>query len=393
MRSSKPLAALTFMLVVAQGVLLDAQLSTLSMSTLNAPELVFDDASFAPARLGFPGYWYFQGGSTARLLPVFPDSRVRVEAQDSVLTLSSYYPFQEYLVDKDANDSDPGTYRWFEDTLDPSDRLMQLEATNGGDLSIGGTLSQNTMFDLAEAFWAGRRLQPGSVVVVDPRRGDAVELASRPYQPALVGVVSHRPGIVLGGNAFSVEALREVWGEEIANVFEADRPELEARVLAASEEFRRRAEGVESPAAYLDLLRSERADRAEPEEGLAPLLDTARVEEVSPEQLDSAYQEARRMFESALFDEAIRIFFAERFAKIALAGRVPVKVDASFAPVRAGDPLTSSPIPGVAMRATAAGPILGMALEPLEEGRGQVLALVDRGWYGGQTTELAGSSP
>ncbi len=66
---------------------------------------------------------------------------------------------------------------------------------------------------------------------------------------------------------------------------------------------------------------------------------------------------------------------------VALAGRVYCKVDATEAGIRPGDLLTTSPIPGHAMKATdfdrARGAILGKAMEPLAAGTtGQVLVLV-----------------
>ena len=48
---------------------------------------------------------------------------------------------------------------------------------------------------------------------------------------------------------------------------------------------------------------------------------------------------------------------------LALAGRVPVKVSLENGPIKAGDPLTSSSTPGVAMKATGPGEIIGTALE------------------------------
>jgi hypothetical protein len=48
---------------------------------------------------------------------------------------------------------------------------------------------------------------------------------------------------------------------------------------------------------------------------------------------------------------------------IALSGRVPVKVSIVNGVVRTGDLLTSSATPGIAMKATKAGPIIGKALE------------------------------
>ena len=48
---------------------------------------------------------------------------------------------------------------------------------------------------------------------------------------------------------------------------------------------------------------------------------------------------------------------------LALQGRVPVKVSSINGQIQAGDDLTSSPIPGVAMKATEPGQIIGKALE------------------------------
>ncbi len=53
---------------------------------------------------------------------------------------------------------------------------------------------------------------------------------------------------------------------------------------------------------------------------------------------------------------------AENGFPIALTGRVPVKLSYENGPVKAGDYLTSSSIPGYAMRATGAGPVIGKAL-------------------------------
>jgi hypothetical protein len=72
--------------------------------------------------------------------------------------------------------------------------------------------------------------------------------------------------------------------------------------------------------------------------------------------------------------------------KVATTGRVKVRVDATRAPVRAGDLLVSSDVPGVAMRSEPVslggvsmhrpGTIIGKALEPLEKGTGEILVLL-----------------
>ena len=48
---------------------------------------------------------------------------------------------------------------------------------------------------------------------------------------------------------------------------------------------------------------------------------------------------------------------------VALSGRVPVKISLENGPIAVGDPITSSSTPGVGMKATAAGRVIGIALE------------------------------
>jgi hypothetical protein len=72
--------------------------------------------------------------------------------------------------------------------------------------------------------------------------------------------------------------------------------------------------------------------------------------------------------------------------KVAHIGRVKVKVDASFGAVHIGDLLVTSSTPGYAMRSQPVtigsatihqpGTLIGKALEPLEEGQGEVLVLL-----------------
>ncbi len=64
--------------------------------------------------------------------------------------------------------------------------------------------------------------------------------------------------------------------------------------------------------------------------------------------------------------------------KVALAGRVPVKVSTENGPIEIGDYLTSSSTPGVAMKATRPGQVVGKALESFSgEGVGKILAFVN----------------
>lgn len=65
---------------------------------------------------------------------------------------------------------------------------------------------------------------------------------------------------------------------------------------------------------------------------------------------------------------------------VALAGRVFVKVSMENGSIKIGDPLTSSSKPGVAMRATKIGKIIGYALESASTA-GQVLVFIQPGFY------------
>ena len=65
---------------------------------------------------------------------------------------------------------------------------------------------------------------------------------------------------------------------------------------------------------------------------------------------------------------------------VALSGRVYVQADASNGSIKPGDLLTTSDVPGHAMKVTdhskAQGAILGKAMTALKDGRGMVLVLV-----------------
>jgi hypothetical protein len=67
---------------------------------------------------------------------------------------------------------------------------------------------------------------------------------------------------------------------------------------------------------------------------------------------------------------------------VALAGRVPTNVSGENGSIAPGDPLTSSGTPGVAMKATESGPIIGKALEGYGgSGVGKIMVFVSTGWY------------
>ena len=79
-------------------------------------------------------------------------------------------------------------------------------------------------------------------------------------------------------------------------------------------------------------------------------------------------------------DPAIVLPGAVDGVPLALAGRVPVRVDAGYGVIQVGDLLTTSSTPGHAMRCDdrlqCVGAIVGKALEPLDGGTDVILVLV-----------------
>ncbi len=68
---------------------------------------------------------------------------------------------------------------------------------------------------------------------------------------------------------------------------------------------------------------------------------------------------------------------------LALIGRVPVHVTNKNGAIQTGDRLTSSDIPGYAMKATRSGHVIGMALEDFDAPQGEVLMFIQTGYWSG----------
>jgi hypothetical protein len=81
---------------------------------------------------------------------------------------------------------------------------------------------------------------------------------------------------------------------------------------------------------------------------------------------------------------------------VALAGRVLVKVSTENGSIQIGDKLTTSSIPGVAMKTTKSGPVVGMALEPWNgSGVGEIMVFASVDWSNGDgvTAETVATTP
>ena len=272
------------------------------------------------------------------------------------LILSTTGEQMKFVSDADNNTFQIRAFTWYGEGMAAANTLMDLEA-DGGALRINGALTQNTAFDLAEAYWkSDAAIEAGDVVCIDPEQPNAVVLASAANARAVVGVISTEPGLVMGGGAFCAETLADVWGDDVADQFAGERKSLEKK-LAASDPY------IKSRVAQAAQLKSALAKSAGSKDAAA-----------AKAACDSESAQLAESIEGA----ALEAFFQEHFALVAMAGRVPVKVDAAYGAIQIGDLLVASATPGMAMRADnpAAGTVVGKALESFASGQGTIMMMV-----------------
>lgn len=198
-----------------------------------------------------------------------------------------------FLRDADCDDSAPTWFSWsncgqLAMYLNDGEGLLEFGTPS---LYVKGNVYAKG-FDLAEWYPTrdGRALTPGTVLAVDPDLPEGVRAADVLRDDALVGVVTTRPGVVLG---------QDLEGER------ADLLEASERALAVGD--------VES-ATWL-----------------------------------------RRAWIDANNDVRRRV-------AVALAGRVPVRIDPASPLLRPGDRVGLGSLPGTAALHDGHGPVLGLAL-------------------------------
>ena len=318
--------------------------------------ITLESAGHINLRSGFGGYYFRDGQGTTEAsflngnLRMGPDLTLNGYGGLGSSTIYSYGPLDlvtdDYLFMQFDDDGDLfGNAEWWHgDGGAGNEKLAELQPD--GDFLIRGIYSNSVAFDLAESFMAMEPMEAGDVVSVNPSRPDAVRLASRREDATVVGVVSTRPGFLLGGVPLDAGSLEAAWGEGVLQEYQAARKKLRERALSMHEGLRRRL--ANRPEADLPVTNGTGAN------------DDTWHDEMGVESL------------------SLELFHRERFVPVALAGRVPVKVDAGYGSILAGDLLTTSPTPGHAMRADdpLPGTIIGKALEGLESGTGVIHVLV-----------------
>ena len=262
----------------------------------------------------------------------------------------------QFVADSDNSQHQVYAFTWFNNGVAAANKLMDLNAGTGG-LRIKGTLTQNTAFDLAEAYWkTDAEIEAGDVVCIDPEQPNAVVLASAANARAVVGVISTDPGLIMGGGAFSVENLAELWGDDVAAQFAAERQGIEDGLLASDP-------NLQGCVAQVDAMKSALAKNAKAKDAAAA---------------KAACESEEQQLADALESAALEAFCRDNLALVAMAGRVPVKVVAAGGAIRVGDLLVASATAGKAMRADdpAPGTVIGKALESFEAGEGTIMMMV-----------------
>ncbi len=200
--------------------------------------------------------------------------------------------------------------------------LFRIERATGNAFADGSWNAGGA--DVAEFISTTEALQPGDLVELDPSNPKSYRRTQKPYSTLVAGVISTKPGLVLG--------------------------------LKLSE-------GADPHPAFGHPLPSRERDRVELNLSLTRLDEgTMLLSGVSISQLAAQTQSERPL--------------------LALLGRVPVKATTENGPIRVGDLLTSSSRPGYAMRCSDAtkceGAIIGKALEPLNQNEDLILMLLMR---------------
>ncbi len=287
----------------------------------------------------------------------FTDYTINVTNQgvSDDLILSTTGEQIKFIADSNNDTAQTIFATWYNNGSASADRQMDLSTS--GALRIDGALTENYAFDLAEAYWKSEDgIEAGDVVSIDPEGPNAVVLARAANDRAVVGVVSTDPGIIMGGGAFSAEKLERLWGEEVGARFAKDRVKIEKNLTENDAYIQARvAKSVQMKSALAK--GGKKADVAQAKA------------DVEQEELEIA---------DALEIAALEAFCAENLAKVALAGRVPVKVDASYGAIQIGDLLVASATPGHAMRSEnpAPGTVVGKALEAYASGQGSIMMVV-----------------
>jgi len=247
----------------------------------------------------------------------------------------------------------------------------------------GNTTFDANQFDIAEYYpTIDPTVEAGDVVslVSDLNETDLetssylIAKADPSVQNNVLGVISTKPGFSMGGGSFRSEFCALVLsGEEGENKARKDLFMKEIKESLLKGEFI--VEGLDINSIEVD-------------NEVAKLYDEY-ISTLEDGSISLNIPETRL----ATIEDRISSCKAEKQIPVALAGRVPVKIDTSNGAIKAGDLLAPSiNSVGKAMKATAEGWVIGRALENHKEGNDTVMVYVFTSWYGGDSSSVIDNS-
>lgn len=270
----------------------------------------------------------------------------------------------------------------------------------------GNTTFNANAFDLAEYYpTKDTTVEAGDVVSIAPKSESDSAATDSPYlvektseisAGQVLGIVSTKAGFALGGGSFRSEmcsAVMQDGGEEtvrqtlIEKELRAELGEL-AQAKQVSATVQAAVATGSAQVTALSLSAQATTSSVSTQTAAAPTASQSAVLSHSIHELSDATL--------AAIEDKIQTCKAISSVPIALAGRVPVKVDLTRASeIKAGDLLmASTTTPGKAMKANQAGWVIGRALEDYTTGNDTVMTFVFVTYYnGGSTTPLVNVQP
>lgn len=289
----------------------------------------------------------------------FDARSVRVH-DDALLYLRTDGAAIFFVAEEDDGIPQIANFAWSIGPIDSPDSLMFLNGN--GDLFIAG--AYNTISSsMAALFLRGGPLESGDPVRLDSTAPGAVVRADG--AGPIVGVVTDRAGVALGGAIFDPEVLGREWGPEVLGRFLEDRAALEVELLAENAELRARAERLASPAVFVG---------------------STSLKAEDAEKVVERWEKAVRVFDHQLTGAVLQRFVDRNFVSVAFAGRTEVKVAPDAVGVAVGDPMRVDPVSGLATKGVAPGQTLGVALKRPSAGEPTIEVLLYAGGNGGLAT-------
>ncbi len=310
----------------------------------------------------------------------------------------SLYADQQIIFDVDDS---ADSYMQFDSTNNRleifTDASERFRFTASGQNESNGALT-TTLSDLAENYpTLNAALNPGEVVmIVEPDENapasTLVDIADSAHRDQIIGVVSSRPGIILGGSSFLDDICTAVTSSESGKI--------EQRLKLLQEEYWRMVlieqEEIDQEQSDQEKLEQEGVEEAQadvtealPASGSASLAtvdNRSILEEMSISELEALLPPTTLQ----TIDDRLDSCLAVKQVPIALAGRVPVLFDPAYGQVKPGDLLAISPSkPGAVAKATTAGWIIGRVLVPSSPNVETVMMFVNVSWYGGESTSVS----